>query len=114
MSKGHIMDAREDDKFMRKMIWFIAGLALTSAASIVAMQMQINENAKAVKEIKKLQITMTSIQIGVARLVENSVIRNDMMKAEKTQQDYIFGEQKRRLPIIKRSRRHMDNRGIHR
>jgi len=110
------MGAREDDKFLRKIIWFLGGLTLTSAAAIIAMQVQITSVSKAVDEINDLHKTMTSIRIGVVRLVANSEARNRMLKQQGKKQDafdkkqlYIFGEQKRRTQTILDARAHIDN-----
>lgn len=109
---------REDDKFLRKIIWFLIVAFLTSAGgwvrSTTIQQGQIDANTRALEEIKRLQRTMQDINVGVIKLVENSLVRNEIMREQKTQQDYIFGEQKRRKPIIGRVSRHMDNRSIHR
>ena len=108
---------REDDKFLRKVIWFLGVAFLTSAGgwtwTVAVTQTQVNANSEAVKEIKELQKTMTHINNGVIKLVENSEVRNEMMRDERKQQEFIFGEQKRRLPIIKRVTRHMDDDSKH-
>ena len=108
------MPTREDDKFLRKIIWFLGGLTLTSAGAIIAMQIQITSVSKAVEEINDLHKTMTDIRIGVAELVANSVERNKIMERQSKKQDafekkqlYIFGEQKERKQTIIDARAHI-------
>lgn len=109
--------SRDDGRFLRRIIYILLSTVIGSSGALVwalsEMRADINHNSNAVKEIKKLQTTMTSIQVGVAKLVENSEIRNDIMREEKKRNDYVFGEQKRRLSTIKRSNKHMDNWSIH-
>lgn len=95
---------RVDDKFLRQVIYVLLTSFITSVGTLVwvlaEMRTDIDNNSEAVKEIKKLQTTMTHIQIGVGQLVENSKIRNKIMMEEKKRNDFVFGEQKRRKPLI--------------
>lgn len=111
------MGKREDDGFLRKVIWFLIGATIVSTGgwiwTVAVTQTQVKANTEAVKKIQKLQETMTKINIGVVTLVENSKIRNELMKQYASKQDYIFGEQKRRTSTINRSNSHMKNWRIH-
>jgi len=111
---------REDDAFLRKVIWFIGGLALTSAASIIAMQIQINANKEAVSEIRETNKTLNKINITLQKVLGSGQHRNALLLAQAKKQEaferrqiYIFGEQKTRTPKFKTFERHMDNNRRH-
>lgn len=108
---------RADDKFLRRMLWVLVAALISTgggwAYTAGVQSEQIKANTEGLKEMRKLQETMQNINVGVIKLVESSLIRNEIMIQQKTQQDFIFGEQKRRLPVINRAIRHMDDRGLH-
>ncbi|MEE8207866.1 MAG: hypothetical protein V3T88_02780 [Nitrosomonadaceae bacterium] len=108
-----VVSKRVDDAFLRKVIWVLLTTILGLGGAFVWLFYQVQANTSAVKEIHQLQKTMNNINIGVVRLVENSNIRNELMKNYAVKQDYIFGEQKRRTSTIKRANEHIDNYQIH-
>lgn len=110
------MGKREDDKFMRKIIWYLGGITLTSALAIAAMQVQINGNSKAVEEIRETNKTLNKININMQKLIDSGNHRNDLLaslfETQKTlskRQRFIFGEQKERTPKFKMFQKHIDN-----
>lgn len=113
--KGHDMpNKREDDKFLRKVIWFIGGLALTSAASIIAMQVQINANKEAVKQIKETNKTLNEINLTLQKVFSSGKYRNRILVSLEKRQTVISAEQQRRTTTVYDAAKHMKNRGIHR
>ena len=115
---------REDDRFLRRVIWFMGTLVLASSGgwiwTVAVTQAQVDANTRAVGKINELHETMTDIRIGVAKLVTNSEVRNKMMQRQGIKQDafekkqlYIFGEQKQRTQTIIDAKAHIKDWRIH-
>ncbi len=98
------MTKKTDDVFLRRVIWLLLTLSISSAGgwiwTVAGLQSQVNHNSESVKEIKQIQLSMASIDKGVAVLVALAEERNKQQKAGLKRQDYIFGEQRRRSPMI--------------
>lgn len=105
---------REDDAFLRKVIWFIGGLALTSAASIIVMQVQINANTKAVEQIKETNKTLNRINITLQKVLDSGEHRNAILISLKKNQAEIAAEQQRRTTTVYDAAKHIKDRSIHR
>ena len=110
------MPTREDDKFLRKIIWFLGGLTLVSAGAIGVMQVQINANSKAVEEIRETNKTLNKISITLQKVLSSGNHRNALLIAQskktarmEKRQIYIFGEQKKRGPKFNVFERHIDD-----
>ena len=104
---------REDDKFLRKIIWYLGAVTLASAVSIGAMQVQINANKEAVKEIKETNKTLNEINITLQKVLSSGTYRNRLLVSLKTTQTSISAEQQRRTTTVYDAAKHMKNRGIH-
>ena len=99
---------RKDDAFLRRIVWILLTLAITSSGgwvySIAYMQSDINHNNSKIEKLEKIQSeinrSMTSIDTGVSVLVALAEERNKQQKESIKKQEYIFGEQKRRKPMI--------------
>jgi hypothetical protein len=118
---------KEDDRFFRRIIWWMGGLALASAGSIIAIEVQIlnlSESTKEIrktnKEMRKQNKSLNKINIVLQQLLDSSKYSNSMMLSQikKTEsieerQIYIFGEQKKRGYKFKVFDKHMDNPRVH-
>lgn len=104
---------RIDDTFLRRVIWFLLTMLVGAAASFVVMWTQVQANTAAIQKFDRQYETITEIKIMVATLVSNSEERNALLKKVSEQQNRIYGEQKRRAPIIERTQKHLDDRGLH-
>lgn len=114
------MGNSENDKFLRKIIWYLGGITLTSAIAISAMQVQINGNSKAVEEIRETNRALNKISITLQSVLDSGEYRNKLLIAQAKRQDKldfrqinILSEQQKRTSIVYDSARHMRNRRIH-
>lgn len=116
-ARGLLDMATEREKLL---IWVLGLFVVTAIGSVggwiytvAVTNTKVEANTEAVKEIKIIKRTMADINIGVARLVANSEIRNELMRQEKKRSDYVYGEQKRRRAIIDMVIPHVTNNKIH-
>ena len=99
---------REDDAFLRRVVWLLLGLTVSSAGgwiyNIAYSQSELDAAIKRIDKLELIQIqisrSMTSIDKGVAVLIALAEERNKQQKIGIKRQNYIFGEQKRRKPLI--------------
>lgn len=99
---------RKDDAFLRRMTWLFLGLAVTSGGgwvyNIAKSQEKLENAIKRIDKLERIQVeiskSMSSIDTGVSVLVALAEERNKQQKESIKKQQYIFGEQKRRAPII--------------
>ena len=111
---------REDDKFLRKIIWYLGGLSLLSAGAIGVMQVQINANSKAVEEIKETNKTLNMINLTLQEVLNSGKYRNTLLVSQSKKQDAfekrqikIFVEQEKRRSTVYRAEKHMRTKGAH-
>ena len=99
---------RKDDAFLRRVIWMLLGLSVSSAGgwiyTIAYSQAELDSAIKRINRIESIQIeisrSMGSIDKGVAVLIALAEERNKQQRVGIKRQSYIFGEQKRRKPMI--------------
>ncbi len=115
-----MMGNREDDKFLRKIIWYLGGVTLVSATAIGAMQVQINANKEAVKEIKETNKTLNQINLTLQKVHTSGINRNNLLVAQAKKQEAfeerqlkIYGEQEKRRTTVYDAAKHMKNRRVH-
>jgi len=119
-----VSNKREDDKFLRKVIWFLGAAFLTSAGgwsyniivtqqNVIAQQKQIDANAQSVRELRQMQKELQSINANVVKLVGMSTVRTEIALKQQDQQEFIYGEQKRRRPLIDAVMPHINDRSLH-
>jgi len=104
---------RQDDAFLRKIIWWIGGLALISSGAIGVMQVQISANSKAVEEIRETNKTLHKINITLQKVLSSGEFRNRLLVSLKRNQSTIAAEQQRRTTTVRDAAKHMKDRGIH-
>lgn len=114
------LNRREDNRFMRKIIWYLGGITLTSAIAISAMQVQINNMSKAVEQIKETNKTLNKINLTLQKLFNSGENRNLIMIAQSKKQDMleirqikILTEQERRHTTVYDAAKHMKDWRIH-
>ena len=115
---------RTDDKFMRNVMWVLISSLITvlisAGSGFVIMYGKVESNSVALGKYATDYRTMLDIKVLVAELVANSRSREAKIDKQirlqeeyaKTQQ-YIFGEQKWRKPVIDRAIRHFDDKDRH-
>jgi len=105
VAKDH---TRQDDSFLRRVIWLLLALTVSSAGgwiyNIAYSQSKLDEAINRINKLETIQLqisrSMSSIDSGVSVLVALAEERNKQQKDGLKRQHYIFGEQKRRKPMI--------------
>ena len=114
------LERRADDRFLRRVVWLLIASLIASVSGFFILYGDVQSNKMALEKYASDYKTMVDIKVLVAQLVENSEARNEklnqtneLLKKYSETQQYIFGEQKRRRPLIDSVLPHIRNRSVH-
>lgn len=111
---------RADDAFFKKILWWMGGLALASAGSIIAIEVQILNLEKTTKEIRKTNRALKKLNIVLTEILAASKYRNKIAESEalktkaiQERQLDIYIEQQTRGYRLEKLEGHVRKRKIH-